>query len=92
MPWLLSGFAVQNVSESQRWLHSGSLPLATETARFIGIPEEDRICLLCDLDLKVMFIFCFTVLYIMLYDIKYVSKMLSICDDYEKLENVFSFW
>ena len=45
---------MQPADKSQRLLcaqlHSGTLTLALETGRFIGIPEEDRICLLCDLE------------------------------------------
>ena len=92
---------MQNVSKSQRslcaQLHSGTLPLALETDRFIGISEEDRVCLLCDLEeieSEVHFLF-----YCPLYDDvrhQLFSKMSSICvnffwlDDYEKLELCFS--
>ena len=30
-------------------LRSGTLPLAIEVGRFRGLPEEERLCLLCDL-------------------------------------------
>ena len=94
-------YVMQNVSKSQRslcaQLHSGTLPLALETGRFIGTPEEDRICLLCDLEeieSEIHFLF-----YCPLYDAirhQLFSKMTSICvnffwvDDYEKLEMCFS--
>ena len=42
-----------NLTRSQRsvcaQIRSGTLPLAIETGRFYGTPEEDRLCLLCDL-------------------------------------------
>ena len=71
--------------------------LALETGRFIGIAEEDRICLLCNLEeieSEVHLLF-----YCPLYDVirhLLFSKMTSLCvnffwlDDYEKLELCFS--
>ena len=94
-------YVTQNVSKSQRsfcaQLHSGTLPLALETGRFVGTPEEDRLCLLCDLEEienEVHFLF-----YCPLYDElrhRLFVKMSSICvnffwlDDYERLELCFS--
>ncbi len=74
-------------------LRSGTLPIALETGRFNATPEEDRVCLLCDLggiENEIYFLF-----HCPIYDgIRSVlfSKMSSIIadffwlDDYEKLE------
>ena len=71
--------------------------MALETGRFIGTPEEDRLCLLCDLEEienEVHFLF-----YCPVYDElrhRLFVKMSSICvnffwlDDYERLELCFS--
>lgn len=44
----------QNFTESHRsvcaQLRSGTLPIAIETGRFNGLPEEEQLCLLCNLD------------------------------------------
>ncbi len=77
-------------------LCSGTLLIALETGRFNATPEEDRVCLLCDLggiENEIYFLFHCPV-----YDgIRSVlfSKMSSIIadffwlDDYEKLESCF---
>ena len=93
-------YVTHNVSKSQRsfcaQLHSGTLPLALETGRFIGTPEEDRKCLVCDLgDIENEIHFLF---YCPLYDeLRHFlfCKMTTICsnffwlNDYEKLELCF---
>ena len=93
-------YVTQNLSKGQRsfcaQLHSGTLPLALETGRFIGTPEEDRICCVCDLEEienEIHFLF-----YCPLYDeLRHLlfSRMTTIyvdffwLDDYKKLEFCF---
>ncbi len=51
--YTVENYVKQNIPEIQRslcaQLRSGTLPLAVETGRFSGVPEEQRLCLLCDL-------------------------------------------
>ena len=93
-------YVTKHLSRDQRslcaQLHSGTLPLAIETGRFIGTPEEDRLCSLCNLmevESEIHFLF-----HCSLYDELrgiFFQKMSSICedffwlDDYTKLEICF---